>query len=250
MAILNNFLHSFLLVVLICLCFCQRSLSYKLIRNAKQYHTSFSIKSGAVVDHSDNCKACEELNKVNPSINTFFVNKSEPISLVELSNENLVKIANLEATDSQCNDLCWKCLGYVYNPTTDEYSNENVFPKWKLKYPSPPDVIGITHDYDPLIDKPVRDASINLVRSIPRDFKGSVNSLKPYGFKGYTLKELTPNITRRAQLVSWLLYYKANLFGKSFEQLKAEREKATVTDASVEQLPSEKLFQQLRLDRE
>ena len=36
------------------------------------------------------------------------------------------------------------------------YINDKVFPKWKSKYPSPPDVIGITRIYDPKVDKPVR----------------------------------------------------------------------------------------------
>ena len=35
----------------------------------------------------------------------------------EISDENLVKIVFLEATDQQCNDLAWKCLGYKYQKT-------------------------------------------------------------------------------------------------------------------------------------
>ena len=47
---------------------------------------------------------------------------------------------------------------YVSENATGEgyYINEKVFPKWKSKYPSPPDVIGVTRIYDPKVDRPVR----------------------------------------------------------------------------------------------
>lgn len=47
--------------------------------------------------------------------NNFVINLDGGPSLEELSNENLVRIVNLEATDEQCNYLCWKCLGYAEN---------------------------------------------------------------------------------------------------------------------------------------
>jgi len=172
----------------------------------------------------------------------------------ELTNENLIKIVNLENTDLECNQLCWKCLGYVYDKESDIYTSENVFPKWKEKYPNPPDLIGVTREYaDPSVDKPVRDASMNLMRSIPRDFKGGVRSLESVGFRGFKLKELTPNKTRRAQMVNWLIFYREKLFGKTLEDLRAEKEaelkaKAENPDPDTEQLPSERNYQKLRLD--
>jgi hypothetical protein len=117
-----------------------------------------------------------------------------------LSNERLVKIVNLETRDEDCNTLCWRCLGYTFNTTTGSYSNEGVFPKWRERYPAPPDVIGVTRNYSAEVDKPVRDASIALMRSIPRDYKGGVRALEKEGFIGYKLNELTPNKTRRAQV--------------------------------------------------
>lgn len=132
--------------------------------------------------------------------NDFIVNIESDVTEEEISNLNLIKIVNLEATDLQCNQLCWKCLGYLYDPSTGDYDNSNVFPKWREKYPNPPDVIGMKRIYSPDVDKPVRDASIALMRSIPRDFKGGVRSLEKDGFRGFKLKELTPNKTRRAQV--------------------------------------------------
>lgn len=125
----------------------------------------------------------------------------------ELSNENLVNVVNLVMTDEECNALCWKCLGYSYNATSQTYSNENVFPKWRSRFPEPPDVIGVTRNYTVAVDKPVRDASIALVRSIPRDYKGSVMSLTKAGFTGFKVNELTPNKTRRAQVKDPSFYF-------------------------------------------
>jgi hypothetical protein len=125
---------------------------------------------------------------------------SEKLTAECLSNEKLVKIVNLETPDEDCNVLCWKCLGYTYNETTALYSNENVFPKWRERFPAPPDVIGVSRNYSAEIDKPVRDASMALMRSIPRDYKGGVRALEKEGFTGYKLKDLTPNKTRRAQV--------------------------------------------------
>ena len=47
--------------------------------------------------------------------------------------------------------------------------------------------------------------------------------LKPLGFNGYKLSELTPNLTRRAQCVNWLLYYREELFGYTLEELREKR---------------------------
>ena len=87
----------------------------------------------------------------------------------ELVDENIVRIVNLEATDAECNSLAWKCLGYRYNIATQQFeSSDHVFPKWQAKYPQPPDVIGVKRLYSEDVDKPVRQASMDLMRSIPR----------------------------------------------------------------------------------
>jgi hypothetical protein len=38
-------------------------------------------------------------------------------------------------------------------------------------------------------------------------YQGIKIKLRPYGFTGFKLDELTPNKTRRAQCVNWLLFY-------------------------------------------
>jgi hypothetical protein len=131
----------------------------------------------------------------------FIVDVSTDPNDRELSNKNIVKIVLLEASDMQCNQLGWKCLGYRFDPVSQQYNNDKVFPKWKEKYPSPPDLIGFTRNYEQEVDRPVREAIANLFRSIPRDYKGGVKSLSSEGFKGYKLNNLTPNKTRRAQVI-------------------------------------------------
>ena len=49
--------------------------------------------------------------------------------------------------------------------------------------------------------------------------------LRPEGFNGFKLAELTPNKTRRAQCANWLLYYREALFGVSLEELIAARDR-------------------------
>ena len=148
---------------------------------------------------------------------------SGPITHDDLSDENIVKIVRMECSDADANVLVWRCLGYIYDEEIQSWDATAVFPKWcviasqvyhkiqslcfllylyrKEKYPQPVDLIGVTRIYDPAVDKPVRTASMSLMRGIPRDFKGGLRNLeKTVGFKGFKLSELTPNITRRGQV--------------------------------------------------
>ena len=177
-----------------------------------------------------------------------FVSTSGPVTAADLADENLVKIVSEEASDADVNVLLWKCLGYRYNAASSTWTSEEVFPKWAAKFPSPPDLIGVTRRYDPETDKIVRNASMDLMRSIPRDFKGGVRSLSRVGWKGFKLSELTPNKTRRAQSANWLIYYREKLLGKSLEELQAARLQEQPAEKDVADLPSEKHYQSLRLD--
>lgn len=191
---------------------------------------------------------CDGVDLHGPT--SSFIKKGGPVTEEDLSDTNLVKIVQLETTDIDTNVLLWKCLGYTYDAESNAWTNANVFPKWKAKFPEPPDMIGVTRKYDPDTDKVVRNASMDLMRSIPRTFKGGIRNLQHVGFKGFKLNELTPNKTRRAQSVNWMLYYRETLFGKTFEELVAQREKEIKPSAEVAELPSEKHFQRLRLDGE
>lgn len=101
-------------------------------------------------------------------------------------------ILNGEMTDEQVNRLLWHCLGYRERED-GSWDGSAVETDWIAQYPEPPDFIGS------------RPATVKLTRSIPAEHKQLLK--EQLGFKGYTVDELTPNRTRRATAVSWLLSY-------------------------------------------
>jgi hypothetical protein len=58
----------------------------------------------------------------------------------ELSNQNMLRIIKGDVPDNEVNLLLWKCLGYKL--IDGVWTSDDVFPKWRSKYPNPPDVIG------------------------------------------------------------------------------------------------------------
>eukprot|EP00551_Chaetoceros_affinis_P007179 CAMPEP_0203669208 /NCGR_PEP_ID=MMETSP0090-20130426/5637_1 /ASSEMBLY_ACC=CAM_ASM_001088 /TAXON_ID=426623 /ORGANISM="Chaetoceros affinis, Strain CCMP159" /LENGTH=310 /DNA_ID=CAMNT_0050533829 /DNA_START=60 /DNA_END=992 /DNA_ORIENTATION=+ len=157
---------------------------------------------------------------------TFILKRSSPPTKDELSNENLYKILMIECSDLEVNTLVWKCLGYAFDTDAKEWNSDNVFPKWREKYPTPPDLIGMQRIYTKEVDRVSLKANQSLVRSVPVDNKQSLKThLRPLGFTGYKYAELTPNKTRRAQCANWLLYYREELFGFTVEELKERRQK-------------------------
>lgn len=154
----------------------------------------------------------------------FVLRRDGPPLPEELSNENLVRILMLECSDLEVNTLVWKCMGYRFDADAKEWADTECFPKWKEKYPSPPDLIGMRRIYSKEVDQPSLKANQALVRSVPADNKQSLKThLRPYGFRGYQYAELTPNKTRRAQCANWLLYYREELFGYTVEELRERR---------------------------
>jgi hypothetical protein len=155
---------------------------------------------------------------------SFIISRSGPPTKEELSNENLYSILKIECTDLEVNTLVWKCLGYRFDEKAEEWTAAEVFPKWKEKYPQPPDLIGMARIYSKEVDQPSLKANQQLVRSVPVDNKQSLKThLRPLGFSGYKYAELTPNKTRRAQCANWLLYYREELFGYTVEELRERR---------------------------
>ena len=150
--------------------------------------------------------------------------ESSEVSADELTNDQIVKFVREEVTDEQVNELVWRCLGY--KRTSEGWNSDDVFPKWRAKYPQPPDLIGVTRTYSKDVDEVVLRANQALVASIPMKYKGGIKAhLRKVGWTGFMLEGLTPNKTRRAQCANWVLYYREALFGKSLEELKAARER-------------------------
>ncbi len=89
------------------------------------------------------------------------------------------------------NQLVWERLGYEYDPHRQTWRTEQVSPAWAEAFPTPPDFI--EH----------RPAIVQLTRSIPPAHKQLLK--QELGFTGYPVGELTPERTRRATIVNWLL---------------------------------------------
>lgn len=165
----------------------------------------------------------------------FIISRAGPPTIEELSNEQMLSIVNIECTDLEVNTLVWKCLGYRFNEESEEWIPSEVFPKWKERYPDPPDFIGMKRVYSREIDQDSLRSNQALVRSIPAENKQSLKKhLKPLGWKGYQYKELTPNKTRRAQCANWLIFYREELFGYTIEELKEKRKLKREAEAAAE----------------
>lgn len=154
----------------------------------------------------------------------FLLSRTGPPAAEELTNEQMLKIVKIECTDLEVNTLVWKCLGYRFDEEGEAWTPDEVFPKWKERFPTPPDLIGMQRVYSREVDQPSLRSNQALVRSIPQDNKQSLKThLKPLGWKGYQYKELTPNKTRRAQCANWLIFFREELFGYTVEELRERR---------------------------
>ena len=112
-------------------------------------------------------------------------------NLPALTTDTIWDILNNKLDDSTVNRLVWHHLGYRHDTDTDQWNTDTVEAAWVEKYPTPPNFIDS------------RPATVQLTRSIPKENK---QLLKGYlGFKGYSVDELIPRLTRRATMANWLL---------------------------------------------
>lgn len=112
-------------------------------------------------------------------------------NLPPLTTETLWAILNNELPDEQANQLVWHVLGYQYEVQTQRWLTDKVDDDWAEKYPEPPNFIDS------------RPATVKLTRSIPKENKQLLKTF--LGFKGYSVDQLVPRLTRRATMASWLL---------------------------------------------
>jgi hypothetical protein len=121
----------------------------------------------------------------------FIVSRSGGSADKELTDENLYRIIERKASDLEVNTLVWKCLGYRFNADKEVWAPEEVFPKWKDRFPTPPDFIGMQRIYSKEIDGPNLRNNQSLVRSIPAENKASYlkKHMLPFGFTGYKVRK-------------------------------------------------------------
>ena len=152
---------------------------------------------------------------------------------VDLADEVMLRIVQQEMTDMEVNALVWKYLGYRYDSAAGTWDASGVFPNWRKNYPQPPDLVGITRTYTREVDEPVLRAVQSLQKSVAKEHKNNLRAfLKPLGWNVYKMEGLTPNMTRRAQVANWLLYYREALHGVSVEELRRRREERAAAEAA------------------
>ena len=151
----------------------------------------------------------------------------------DLADEVMLSIIKQEMPDQEVNDLVWKYLGYKLDETTGAWDTSDVFPNWRKQYPEPPDLVGVTRTYTRAVDEPVLRAVQTLQRSVASEHKNNLRAfLKPLGWNGYKMEGLTPNMTRRAQVANWLLYYREALHGVPVDELRRRREERAKAEAA------------------
>ena len=113
--------------------------------------------------------------------------------LPPLTTETLWAILNNELPDEVVNKMVWHYLGYRSADGSEcgEWQLDHVDAQWAQKYPIPPNFIES------------RPATVQLTRSIPKENKQLLKTL--LGFKGYSVDQLVPRLTRRATMANWLL---------------------------------------------
>jgi len=163
----------------------------------------------------------------------------------DLSDEVMLSIVLQDMSDADVNSLVWKYLGYRFDEETQEWDASAVFPKWAAKYPQPPDLVGVTRTYSREVDEPVLRAVQALQKSVPTEHKDNLRAfLAPLGWPGYRMQApahikattgLTPNMTRRAQVSQWLLYYREALHGVPLDELRRRRDARAKEEAKAEE---------------
>lgn len=144
--------------------------------------------------------------------NGFLVSREGGPTKEELTDENLYKIIDRTASDLEVNTLVWKCLGYRFDFEDEEWTPNEVFPKWKDRFPTPPDVVGMQRIYSKDIDGPCLRNNQALVKSIPVGNKKSYlkEYMKPFGFTGYQVSDLPFRIVLRRKKCTQLDKLTAN----------------------------------------
>ena len=122
-------------------------------------HNSETINDGGALNSLDNDGGPLILQPFPPAMDprylvhgpvgegTFILSRSGPPTHEELSNEQILLIVRDGiATDLEVNTLVWKCLGYWFDNSNEQWEATEVFPNWKERFTNPPDLIGMRRD--------------------------------------------------------------------------------------------------------
>lgn len=113
------------------------------------------------------------------------------LPLPPLTLETVQAVLDQRLEDGTVNRLVWRQLGYRYDAAGGSWDSTAVAAAWRDKYPEPPNFIES------------RPATVQLTRAIAPEHKQLLKQV--LGFKGYTVDQLVPRLTRRATMANWLL---------------------------------------------
>lgn len=125
-----------------------------------------------------------------------------------ITGDDLLALVRQDAPDFWVNEMARSLLGW-FETADGGWDASHVTAPWADDYPDgPPDFIGSAHDFSPETDRPVKKAVQKLTRSIPAPYKQIMRDvLGPLGFPGWTIRDLTPNRTRRSTVANFIIYW-------------------------------------------
>eukprot|EP00667_Euglena_gracilis_P008361 EG_transcript_8462 len=151
----------------------------------------------------------------DPAIVSDPVVAAKPVTAEELTDSRLMELL-LHKRDEELNILVWKCLGYRYVCCGAGFcwDTSNVFPKWRYKYPQPPDLVGISGDTSKTIE-----AVEFLAQLTAETYRNRVAEYsKTLGLR-YNAEHVKPEAEQKVQVTQWIMYYRDQYFGISMEEL-------------------------------
>lgn len=172
-------------------------------------------------------QAKEEYLVVAPSARTWDpavvsdpVAAAKAVTAEELEDARLLQLL-LQKRDEELNVLAWKCLGYRYINYGAGYAWDTtyVFPKWRQRYPIPPDLVGVSGD------TPETIAAVEFLASTTAEkYQDAVERhCKSQGLR-YIGKQVNPAATRKVQVTQWLMFYRDEYFGVPMEELQRRKQ--------------------------
>jgi len=161
-------------------------------------HFSLSIKAGRAPTRLFVASPTSKFRVFDPKyrapLPTDAKSFNEPVTFEEVE-QNVLKVVEGQLPDQDCNLLCWRCLGYKFDETNQNFTNDGVMNRWKAIYPQPVDLVGLYDTENFKIDRPVEYASKELWRTVAEHYRDALTELS--GFEQIEASKLTINIARR-----------------------------------------------------
>ncbi len=147
-------------------------------------------------------------NFAEPVQTTGYIPGAPIVEPLPLTLADLMGIVKSKTPDSWPNEIIRLLLGWR-QMEDGTWDSSHVPDEWREGFKNgPPDFINEKGEYTREVDIPVKLAVQKLTRSIlPEHKNGFREVMKPAGFPGWGPKDLTPNRTRRAICVNYIIFW-------------------------------------------